>query len=93
MGLPADVPLWEHPQLQGCATRLQNLGAKSNTAQDQLHCWMALGTVPAETSGPSAGKGGPSLQMPERSPGLISTFNAWKGGAREYQAGRTRFPH
>lgn len=33
MGLPAAVPLGEHPQLQGRATRLQNLGAKSNAAK------------------------------------------------------------
>lgn len=32
-GCPADEPLWEHPQLQGCATHLQNLGAKSSTAK------------------------------------------------------------
>lgn len=32
-GCPADEPLREHPQLQGCASRLQNLGAKSSMAK------------------------------------------------------------
>lgn len=32
-GCAADEPLWEHPQLQGCTTCLQNLCAKSSMAK------------------------------------------------------------